>query len=103
MVLLTALGIVLYSCFYTWIYNHTGSILLAMVLHGGFNTGTVHLMPFADEIVFGPTHTTLLAVQVGVLFVTVLVLVALTGGRLGYDSDEVPRFRSEETLSETTL
>jgi membrane protease YdiL (CAAX protease family) len=84
---LTAVGIVLYAFFYTWIYNHTGSILLVMLLHGGFNTATVHLIPFADELVFGPTYTTLLTVQVGVLLVSVIALVVATGGRLGYDAD----------------
>jgi membrane protease YdiL (CAAX protease family) len=86
-VLLTAVGIVLYSFFYTWVYNHTGSVLLMMVLHGGFNTATVHLIPFADAIVFGPTYTTLLTLQVGVLLASVLVLLAVTGGRLGYGGD----------------
>ena len=88
MVLLTAVGIVLYAFFYTWIYNHTGSILLMMLLHGGFNTATVHLMPFADEIVFGPTYTVLLTLQVGILLVSVLALIVLTDGRLGYAAGE---------------
>jgi membrane protease YdiL (CAAX protease family) len=83
---LTAVGILLYAFFYTWIYNQTGSVLLVMLLHGGFNTATVHLMPFADEIVFGPTYTTLLSLQVSVLLVSVLVLVVVTGGKLGYDA-----------------
>jgi membrane protease YdiL (CAAX protease family) len=96
MVLLTAVGILLYSFFYTWIYNHTGSVLLMMVLHGGFNTGTVHLMPFADEIVFGPTYTTLLTLQVGVLFVGVVLLLVATGGRLGYDSAPDRRVATDE-------
>ncbi|RKD88999.1 CPBP family intramembrane glutamic endopeptidase [Halopiger aswanensis] len=96
MVLLTAVGIVLYSFFYTWIYNHTRSVLLMMFLHGGFNTGTVHLVPFADELVFGPTYTTLLTVQIGVLLVAVLALVVLTHGRLGYDV-EGDRERRGET------
>ncbi|SER86879.1 CPBP family intramembrane glutamic endopeptidase [Natrinema salaciae] len=96
MVLLTALGIVLYSFFYTWLYNHTGSVLLLMVLHGGFNTGTVHLVPFADELVFGPTYTTLLTVQVAALFVGVLALVALTRGRLGDDVEDERRRRGQE-------
>ena len=83
---LTAVGILLYAFFYTWVYNHTGSVLLVMVLHGGFNTATVHLVPFADEIVFGPTYVTLLTLQVGVLLVSVLGLLAVTRGRLGYDA-----------------
>ncbi|AGB17484.1 CAAX amino terminal protease family [Halovivax ruber XH-70] len=87
LVLLTAVGIVGYAFFYTWIYNHTGSVLLMMVLHGGFNTATVHLVPFSDELVFGPTYTTLLSVQVGVLLAGVVAIVALTGGRLGYAPD----------------
>ncbi|WP_227134762.1 CPBP family intramembrane glutamic endopeptidase [Halorubellus salinus] len=92
---LTAIGILLYAFFYTWVYNHTGSILLVMVLHGGFNTATVHLMPFADEVVFGPTYTTLLTLQVGILFVAVVALVALTRGRLGYDADRHRERRTE--------
>jgi len=99
LVLLTAIGIVLYSFFYTWIYNHTGSVLLMMLLHGGFNTATVHLMPFADEIVFGPTYTTLLTLQVSVLLVAVVVLVAVTRGRLGYDADRKWRRATEESVS----
>ena len=99
MMLLTAVGIVLYSFFYTWIYNNTGSVLLMMVLHGGFNTATTHLVPFADEIVFGPTYTTLLTLQVSVMLVAVIALVALTGGRLGYDAGRDWRLGSEESAS----
>jgi membrane protease YdiL (CAAX protease family) len=92
---LTAFGILLYAFFYTWIYNHTGSILLMMILHGGFNTATVHLMPFADEIVFGPTYTTLLTLQVSVMLISVIGLVVVTGGRLGYDAEESRDLRSD--------
>ena len=98
MVILTAVGIVLYSFFYTWIYNRTGSVLLMMLLHGGFNTATVHLMPFADEIVFGPTYTTLLTLQVGVLLVSVVALLLLTGGELGYDTDKEWQVESDESI-----
>ncbi|WP_254524260.1 hypothetical protein [Natrinema caseinilyticum] len=80
-------------------YNHTGSVLLMMLLHGGFNTATVHLVPFADELVFGPTYATLLTVQIGVLLVAVLSIVALTGGRLGYDADDVRRGHGEDGTS----
>lgn len=98
---LTAVGILLYAFFYTWVYNHTGSVLLMMVLHGGFNTGTVHLIPFADEIVFGPTYTTLLTLQVGVMLVAVVGLLVLTGGRLGYDAANRRRAPTETRPSTT--
>ncbi|MBD3198200.1 MAG: CPBP family intramembrane metalloprotease [Candidatus Lokiarchaeota archaeon] len=85
MIFLTAFGIILYSFFYTWIYNHTKSILLMMILHGGFNAATVHLIPFADVIVFGPTYIILLSIQVTILFVFVIILLLLTNAKLGYD------------------
>ena len=101
LVLLTALGIVLYSFFYTWIYNHTGSVLLMMLLHGGFNTATVHLVPFADNIVFGPTYMALLTLQVGVLLVSVGILLAVTEGQLGYDAHSGWGTPREERMSTT--
>ncbi|ADI74091.1 Abortive infection protein [Methanohalobium evestigatum Z-7303] len=92
LVLLTAVGIVLYTFFYTWIFNHTGSVLLMMLLHGGFNTATIHLVPFADEIVFGPNYTNLLIIQVGVLLISVIILITMTRGFLGYGSKDISNF-----------
>ena len=99
LILLTAIGIILYSFFYTWVYNNTGSVLLMMVLHGGFNTATVHLMPFADEIVFGPTYTTLLLLQVSVLVVAVLLLFVVTKGQFGYENHHSGDVTAEDTTS----
>lgn len=84
---MTAVGIVLCAFFYTWIYNESGSVLLMMLLHGGFTTATVHLIPFSDEVVFGPTYTSLIALQVGFLLVAVLALVVRPDGQFGYDGD----------------
>lgn len=82
---------------FAWIYNHTGSVLLIMLLHGGFNTATVHLIPFADEIGFGPTYATLLTLHVGVLLISFLMLVLFTGGQLGYDSEQKWSSQREES------
>jgi uncharacterized protein len=76
-----ALGFVvplLLAFFYTWLYNRTGSILLAIVLHGGLTAGQDHLILLADEV-HGVTDV---AIGIGYLVGVVVVLVA-TRGRLG--------------------
>ncbi|TXT64134.1 MAG: CAAX amino terminal protease family [Promethearchaeota archaeon] len=87
MIFLTAIGIILYSFFYTWIYNKTQSILLMMILHGGFNTSTTYLVPFDNEIVFGPSYITLLTVQITIIFLGTIIILFITGGKLGYKPD----------------
>jgi uncharacterized protein len=64
--------------FYTWLYNRTGSILLAIVLHGGLTAGQDHLVLLAEEV-HGVTDV---AIAVGYLVGVAVVLVA-TRGRLG--------------------
>lgn len=66
--------------FYTWIYNRTGSVLLAILLHASFTPSQDHLVLMAEE-----THGTTDA-AIGVMYlVGVIVLVLLTRGRLGFD------------------
>jgi membrane protease YdiL (CAAX protease family) len=84
--LLTLLGIVGYAFFYTWVYNGTRSILLCMLLHGSFNTATGALFPAPVEALQGEVYVTLLVVQDVILLVALLILVALTRGRLGYEA-----------------
>lgn len=64
--------------FYTWLYNRTGSVLLAIVLHGGLTAGQDHLILMADEA-HGVTDV---AIGIGYL-VGVAVLLTVTRGRLG--------------------
>jgi uncharacterized protein len=81
--LLTLLGIVLYAFFYTWLYNATRSVLLCMLLHGGFNAAVGTLFPAPFELLQRETYVTLLVVQDATLLAAVALLIALTRGRLG--------------------
>lgn len=68
--------------FYTWVYNRTGSVLLAILLHASITPAQDHLILLAEE-----THgTTDLAIGI-VYLVGALTLVLATRGRLGFDSD----------------
>jgi uncharacterized protein len=68
----------LLAFFYTWLYNRTGSVLLAIVLHGGLTGGQDHLILLAEEV-HGVTDV---AIGIGYLVGVIVVLVA-TRGRLG--------------------
>jgi uncharacterized protein len=68
----------LLAFFYTWLYNRTGSVLLAIVLHGGLTAGQDNLILLAEEV-HGVTDV---AIGVGYL-VGVVVLLLATRGRLG--------------------
>lgn len=81
--LLTMLTIFFYAFFYTWVYNRTRSVLLCMLLHGSFNAA-IGLLPASLEVLQRGTYVALLVVQVATLLLAVIVLVAATGGRLGY-------------------
>lgn len=81
--LLTMLTIFFYAFFYTWLYNRTQSVLLCMLLHGGFNAA-IGLLPASLEVLQRGTYVALLGVQVVTLLIAVALLVVATGGRLGY-------------------
>lgn len=72
------------AVFYTWLYNRTGSVLLAIVLHGGLTASQDHLILLPEE-----THgVTDVAIGIGYI-VGVTALLLATRGRLG-----LPRKRS---------
>ncbi len=64
--------------FYTWLHNRTGSVLLAIVLHGGLTAAQDNLVLLADEI-HGVTD-----LAMGIAYVVVAVTIVLaTRFRLG--------------------
>ncbi len=66
--------------YYTYLYNRTGSVLMAILLHASMTPAQDHLILLREE-----THgTTDLAMGIAYL-VGVLLVVGLTKGRLGFD------------------
>ncbi|MFC6726852.1 CPBP family intramembrane glutamic endopeptidase, partial [Halobium palmae] len=79
----------------TWIYNATGSVLLAVLMHTGFNTANSTLVPLPLEVVGAGDSTTILVVTTVTVWVVVAVLLVTTRGRLGYDAGAAGVARSE--------
>jgi membrane protease YdiL (CAAX protease family) len=70
----------------TWIYNATGSVLLAIIAHTGFNTANSTLVPLPLETISAGDSTTILVVTTVVLWVVVAVLFVVTRGQFGYET-----------------
>jgi membrane protease YdiL (CAAX protease family) len=68
----------------TWIYNGTRSILLALLMHGSINTANGLLIPLANNALQGAVLQTFQIVMNVTLLIAVIVVVAVTRGRLGY-------------------
>lgn len=82
---LSLLSVVGYAFVLTWLFNRTGSVLLAILLHASFNTANDVFIPLPREAVEGAAYQTLSVVMTLALAATVLVLIAATRGRLGYE------------------
>jgi membrane protease YdiL (CAAX protease family) len=69
--------------FYTWLHNRTGSVLRAIVLHGGLTAGQDNLVLLAEE-----THG-VTDVAIGIAYlVGVAAIVLATRFRLGATVDD---------------
>ena len=67
--------------FYTWVYNRTGSVLLAILLHASFTPAQDHL------ILMNPASHGTTDAAIGLVYlVGAAALVVLTRGRLGFDA-----------------
>jgi membrane protease YdiL (CAAX protease family) len=85
-IVLRVINIVGFAFLLTWIYNETGSVLLALLLHAGINTANSTLVPLPIESITGESFmTVLIAVDIAVWIVAILLVVA-TRGQLGYDT-----------------
>ncbi len=82
--LLSLVSIVGYAFFLTWLFNRTHSVVLAMLLHAGFNTANELLVPLSTSAVAGSTYTVLSVTMTLTLVVAAGLLVAATRGRLGF-------------------
>jgi hypothetical protein len=73
----------------------TGSVLLAIIAHTGFNTANSTLVPLPLKVISAGDSTTILVVTTVVLWVVVALLLVGTRGRLGYDSASASIARTE--------
>jgi membrane protease YdiL (CAAX protease family) len=71
----------------TWIYNETGSVLLAILAHTGFNTANSTLVPLPLDIISASDSTTIPVVTTVAIWVIVPVLFATTRGQFGYETE----------------
>jgi len=83
-----ATGVLLFSVtihafWYTWLINRTGSVLLCMILHGGYNTANGLLVLTPEETMPGGDQFLLLGLMTSVLAASVIALLLATNGRLG--------------------
>ena len=89
-VVLPVLNIVGFAFLLTWIYNATGSVLLALLMHAGFNTANSTLVPLPFEALLGGSSTAVLVTVTVAVWVVALLLVVATRGRLGFDGRGAP-------------
>jgi membrane protease YdiL (CAAX protease family) len=81
------------SVIFTWVFNHThGSVFIAMVLHASYNTFGTAVQPLFSAPIVISTDLPFL-IGMGVL---ALLIVILTGGRLGYRPSQEQPLKSEE-------
>ena len=80
---LTALSVVGYAFVLTWVFNRTGSVLVAALLHGGFNTASGALVPLPAGAVEGAAYQGLSVAMTLALVAAIAVLLVTTRGRLG--------------------
>lgn len=83
MVGVTLVSITVHAFWYTWLINRTGSVLLCILLHAGYNSANGLLLPVGPEALAGPAYQTLLTLMTLVLIASVAVLFIATRGRLG--------------------
>ena len=82
--LLFLVAIIGYAFIYTYLYNRTRSVALAIVLHGSITAANAGFLLDMDDQV-GGTYAHQQAIVTGLLVVVAILLVRATRGRLGLD------------------
>jgi len=85
-VALLLLSITCHAFWYTWIVNRTGSVLLCILLHAGYNTANSLLILVPENELHGDAEVVLLPIMTGVVLASVIFLLIGTRGRLGSSS-----------------
>jgi uncharacterized protein len=89
-------GPMFYAFFYTYLYNKTRSVLLCIVLHGGFTAALDNLILTTDSL-------TVDLVILGTLVAGTLVLIVATRGQLGHvDSSDPTETRKDDAFKYPT-
>jgi len=83
---LTLANVVGYAVLLTYVYNVTRSVLLAIVLHAGFNTANALLVAIPETALTGDGYLPVLAATTVGVWLVALGLLAATRGRLGASS-----------------
>ncbi|MEV0283731.1 type II CAAX endopeptidase family protein [Kribbella sp. NPDC050820] len=84
--------------FYTYLWNRTGSILLAIVLHASFTPAQDELILLPRDLAYTSTLDRPDWVILGVYLTAVVTLLIATGGRLGLRSRARGKPTPEKTL-----
>lgn len=85
-VALSLVSVIGYAFLLTWLFNRTGSVLIAVLLHAGFNTANELLAPLPIEAAEGAAYEVLSLAMTGTLVVVVAALIVFTRGRLGWNA-----------------
>lgn len=80
---LTFVSITAHAFWYTWIINRTGSVLLCMVLHGGYNAANARFILVPADAVEAAASGNLLWIMTALIVGSVVMLLLSTYGRLG--------------------
>lgn len=82
-ILLLLVSITAHAFWYTWLINRTGSVLLCILLHAGYNATNGLLLLVPVEAMHGDAEARMLPIMTAVVVGSAVLLTLATRGRLG--------------------